>query len=125
MLAAVLVAFGMWYGCSEADMPLDSMGRWRHTRAALPVLQASWMLPSCGPEVAELGLHDLPSLIDPAFQGNYACERGHITARLCLSTAGMLVCVHPAQCSAGAHSALFRRHTCRQHLYHPLGPDAL
>lgn len=86
------------YGCFEADVPLDSMGRWRHTRAALPVLQASWMLPSSGPEVAELGLRDLPSLIDPAFQGNYACERGHITVRLCLSAAGMLVspCVHPA-----------------------------
>lgn len=67
---------GFRYGCSEVDVPLDSLGRWRHTRAALPVLQARWMLPSSGPEVAELGLHDLPSLIDPAFQGNYACERG-------------------------------------------------
>lgn len=58
---------------------------------------------------AELGLHDLPLLIDPAFQGYYAFERRHITVGLCLSTADMLAspCVHPAQCSAGAHSALF------------------
>lgn len=96
------------YGCSEVDMPLDSMGRWRHTRAALPMLQASWMLASSGPEAADLGLHDLPSLIDPAFQGNYTCERGHLLCvRLCRSTAVALVlsCVHPVWSSAGAHSA--------------------
>lgn len=124
-------SWGFWYGCSEADVPLDSMGRWRHSRAALPVLQTSWMLPSSGPEVAELGLYDLPSLTDPTFQGNYACERECITVRLCLSTAGMWVslCVHPAQCSAWAgsaraHSALFRGLICRQHFYH-LGSAAL
>lgn len=51
-------------------------------------------------------------------------KRGHkhCGIRLCPSTAGMLVspCVHPAQCSA-----LFRRHTCSQRLYHPLGREAL
>lgn len=100
MLATVLVAFGT--AVLEADVLLDSVGRWRHTKAALPVLQASWMLPSSGPEVAELGLYDLPSLTDPTFHGSYACERGYVTVRLCLSTEGMWVslCVHPAQCSA-------------------------
>jgi len=45
---------------------------------------------------------------DPAFQGNYACERGHVTVRLCPSTAGVLIspCVHPAQCSAGVQAQL-------------------
>lgn len=34
-------------------------------------------------------------------------------------------CVPPAQCSAGTHSDLIRRNTCRQHLNCPLGHDAL
>lgn len=108
-------------------MPLDSTGRWRHTRAALPVLQASWLQANAGPEAAELGLHDLLSLIHPAFQGNYGRERGHITAGLCQSAAGMSAspCVHLAWCSAGGRSALFWVHAFRQDLYRPLGHDAL
>lgn len=65
--------------------------------------------------------------MDPDFQSNYASERGHITVRLCLSPPStfMSPCVPPAQCSAGTHSDVFRRYTCRQHLYCSLGHGAL
>lgn len=57
--------------------------------------------------------------MDPDFQSNYASERGYVTVMLCLSPPSMFMspCVPPAQGSAGTHSDLFRRHTCRQHLY--------
>lgn len=41
-------------------MAVCSMGKWRHTGAALPLLQAGWILSSSDPEVAELGLRDSP-----------------------------------------------------------------
>lgn len=96
------------------------MGRWRHTRAALPVLRASWMLPSRA-----------------GFAWFAFANRSCLSGLLCLwkkahhcgavpkycRYVGITLCPSSPVLSWSTLSSVWR-HTCGQHLYHPLGHSA-